>query len=236
MVLLWLCILVPMGYLFLQWWTVKKGEPKRCKALQTWAEQRGWTYWDRDDYIPTTFDGPMFATGHANVATNVLKGTWGKRKAMVFDYEYKLANDRNTNHAQIFMVAMPCAVGVLVVKPERLSAKLKNELGFADVQLENEAFNRAYRLIASSQGLAYDLMPARNIELLLNHSETHLSTEGAMLVSADYGRLDASKLDGPLELLNAFIDNVPPFVWKDHRAPRRTGHSTDETPAAPPSI
>jgi hypothetical protein len=197
-----------------------KADQKRRLALQAWASHRGWTYVDRNDEILGRFDGSPFESGHSRRATTVMSGKLGQRQATVFGYQYTVSNGKSstTYHFRIFAVAMPCFVGHLEVKPEGLFAKLGNKLGFADVQLESEAFNREYRLTASSQKLAYDLVPARNIELLLGRSGVDLRTEGDLMMLVEDGTLDVASIDGQLELLAQFIDNVPPFVWKDHGA------------------
>lgn len=195
-------------------------DQKRRMALQAWANQRGWTYQDRDDEILGRFDGSPFESGHSRRATTVMSGKLSQRDAMVFGYQYTVSNGKSstTYHFRIFAVAMPCFVGHLEVKPEGLFAKIGNKLGFADVQLESEAFNNEYRLTASSQKLAYDLVPARNIELLLDCSGVDLRTEGNLMMLVEDGTLDVASIGGQLELLAQFLDNVPPFVWKDHGA------------------
>ena len=207
-----------------------QAEQKRRAALALWAQQRGWTYQRRDDAILSRFDGSPFETGHSRKATNVMVGTLGERRAAVFGFQYTVSNGKSstTYHFRVFAVAMPCMVGHLSIKPEGLIAKLGNKLGFADVQLESEAFNHAFRLTASSQKLAYDLVPARTIDLLLGHRGTTIQTEGDLLTVVEDGRLDAVGLDGTLAMIDQFIDNVPPFVWNDHGAPR----ADDRPPAS----
>lgn len=217
LVLIVVVVAIVVAYVVFAW----KADQKRRTALQVWAQQRDWTYDERNDNILDLFDGHPFETGHSHKATDVMSGDLAERRAAVFGYQYTVSNGKSssTSHFRVFAVAMPCAVGQLEVKPEGMFARLGNKLGFADVQLESEAFNRAFRLMASSQKLAYNLMPARNMDLLLDHPNVDIHTERELLVIVEDGTLDVAGLDRTLGLLATFIDNVPPFVWKDHGAP-----------------
>ncbi len=208
------------GIAYLMW----KTDQKRRSALQAWATKHGWTYEDRDDSILRRLDGAPFRSGHSRKITTVMSGQIGGRPAMVFGYQYTETTSNGetssstTYHFRVYVVSMPCVIGDFEIKPEGIFAKLGNKLGFADVQLESDDFNRAYRLTASSQKLAYDVVPARNIELLLGHPDTAMRTFGKLLVSVESGKLFATDIDRPLSVVSAFLDNVPPFVWKDHGA------------------
>lgn len=210
-----------------------KAEQKRRAALVAWATRHGWTYKDRDDTILQRLEGTPFETGHSRKATDVMAGPLGDRHATVFGYQYSETHHNgsgtttSTSKFHVFVVSMPCAVGHLAVKPEGLLAKLGNKVGFADVQLESDDFNRAYRLTASSQKLAYNLVPAATIELLLDHVGTNLHTDGDLLVAVEDGTLNVAGLDRTLALLGAFLDNVPSFVWEDHGADR---HHNEKPP------
>lgn len=124
---------------------------------------------------------------------------------------------------------MPSAVGSFSVKREDAATKVGNKLGLADLQLDSEAFNNAFRLTAASQKLAYDLVPARNIELLLNYPHAVLHTDGDVLLAVEPDSPTADGLDATLALLVNFLNNVPPFVWEDHGALRPAG----EPPGTP---
>ena len=71
-------------------------------------------------------------------------------------------------------------------------------------------------------------MPARTIDLLLNHPNADLHTDGNTLIAVEPDSPSTDGLDATFALLTAFIDNVPPFVWKDHGV----SLSTDEPPAS----
>ncbi len=195
-----------------------KADQKRRAALRAWATVHGWTYEDRNDTVCRGLDDEPFRSGGARKTSSVMTGLFGGRPAMVFGYQYTQSSGKSstTYFFRVFVVSMPCFVGDFEIKPEGVFAKLGNKLGFADVQLESDDFNRAYRLTASSQKLAYDVVPARNIDLLLNYPGTAMRTYGNMLVSVESGRLEPRHIERPLAVVSAFLDNVPAFVWDDH--------------------
>ncbi len=193
-------------------------EHSRHARLQSWARRRGWSHTDRDDTFFEGFAGDPFGTGKARKATDVMIGTVGDRRAVVFGYQYTEAtpDGSSTRFFRVIALSMPCAVGHLAVLPQGLFAKLGTKPGYADVQLANDAFNSAFRVNASSQKLADDLLPPRNIDMLLDLPDTDLRTEHDLLVAIASGPLTVRHIESTLALLATFLDNVPSAVWDDH--------------------
>ena len=197
-------------------------DKKRHDTLQAWARQRDWTYKDRDDSTFEGFGGDPFGTGKSRQATDVITGTIGDRRAVIFSYRYTepTYNSSNTYHYSVVALSMPCAVGHLAIKPQGLFATVGTKAGFADRQLDSDAFNSAFRLSSSSQQLANDLMPPRNIDLLLDQPDADLRTERDLLLAVGRGPLTVHHIDVTLAILSTFLDSVPPSTWEDHDVDR----------------
>lgn len=197
-------------------------EQKRRASLQYWARQREWTYSDRDDTVFEGFGGDPFGTGKSRKATDVMTGTIGERAAVMFGYQFTEStyDGSTTSHFSVCALSLPCTVGHLAIRPQGLFAKLGTKPGFADVQLDNDAFNSAFRLSASSQSLADDLMPRSNIDLLLDLPDADLRTERDLLVAVVRGPLTMRHIDATLALLTKFLDNVPSSTWEVHDVDR----------------
>lgn len=195
---------------------------KRREAIARWASARGWTYVARDDSWTRRWSGTPFGKGHSRRAQNVLTGSLGDRRVVVFDYEYRETQSTGDNNStertyrySIYAVALPCALPRVSVDPEGFFSKVARAVGVRDIELESEEFNRAFRLAAADRKLAYDLIPARNMELLLTQPDIHFRTEGDTLLCFDDKRLDLARVDARLDLLSTFLDNVPSFVWSE---------------------
>lgn len=198
---------------------------KRREAIANWAATRGWTYTPRDDSWVGRWSGTPFDQGHSRKAQNVLTGTFAERRVVVFDYEYRVTQHGADNHSSettyrysVYAMALPCPLPRVSVGPEGLFSKVARAVGVHDIELESEEFNRAFRVAAADRKLAYDLLPARNMELLLTQPKINFRTEGDTLLCFDNRRLDLALVEARLGLLKDFVDNVPSFVWTQRGA------------------
>jgi hypothetical protein len=104
----------------------------------------------------------------------------------------------------------------LELSPESLITRLGNAIGFDDVELESEDFNRRYRVHAQDPKFAYDVLNPRTMQALLARPALHMRLQGADAVSWSSGRLDPAELLAHLSTLQLVVAGIPSFVWSDH--------------------
>lgn len=68
----------------------------RRERLARWAEARGWTLTTSVPALATRWSGHPFDTGNDPVAEHVLSGPYGAYEAVVFDFSYRVASQRDT--------------------------------------------------------------------------------------------------------------------------------------------
>ena len=203
---------------------------KHRDLLAAWAAAEQWTYTARDDSFTRRWSGKPFDAGHSRRAQNILAGSFDGRAAIAFDYQYQETSGAGQNRSEstykfsVYVLEMPCFLPRVSVGPEGFFSKVGHAVGVHDIQLESEAFNRAYRVTAADEKLAYDLLPARTMEALLAQTGVHLRTEGTSLLCFDTNWLAPARIDARLRLMDAFLANVPSFVWHDHGAPDAGAH------------
>ena len=153
-----------------------RAEQKRRALLQAFALSNGWTYVDRDDSWCDRFPGDPFGEGDNRKAGNVLQGRHGKHDMVAFEYRYKTHTTNSKGHRStttyrfaVCAVSPACAAARAPADARvGASAGSAGRLGFGDVELESEDFNRRYRVAARDPKFAYDVLHPRTMEALLS--------------------------------------------------------------------
>ena len=166
---------------------------------------------------------PVGKGGFDRRASNVLSGKYRDRDMVAFDYTYKTRSaDGNggtgtqTHRYVVCALALPTWLPYLEVGPENVLEKLGNALGFRDIELESEEFNRRFRVNANDPKFAYDVLPARTLQHLLALPAHHWRIEGNSIVCWGSGRLEPVDLLARLNTLAIVVDGIPDFVWRDN--------------------
>lgn len=218
--------LVLVTLLLLLAWRGHQADKKRIAALTGYAAGQGWAYAEDDPSLCTRWDGRPFGFGQARRAGHVMTGTYRQRSVIAFDYQYEESTtdsngnrETTTSRYSIYAVGLPCPLPKVSMTPEGMFSKLGHAVGIHDIQLESEQFNKAFRVSSEDKKLAYDMLPARSMELLLTQPKVHLRTDGTWLLCVDSGVLQPTKIAQRLDLMGGLVDNVPAFVWEDRTRP-----------------
>lgn len=211
-------------------WAVWLWEAKHREALQLLARQRGWTLVERDDDAARGLPGAPFGRGSRRKAKHVLRGAWGGRSFLAFDYSYETySTDANGNRSTqthrfaVCALALPAAVPELELTGENALTRIGGALGLPDLELESEAFNRRYRVCADDPRFAYDVLHPRTIEALLARPTTNVRMSGYAAVSWCKGRQTPELVLATLDHLAVLVDGVPDWVWRDRSAGEAAG-------------
>lgn len=193
-------------------------EQQRLAALRALARQRGWDLVARDDVWADAFEGEPFGRGHSRRAQHVLTGTCGGRDLVAFDHSFRTTSTdgqgrRQTRTHRFAVAALRLPVAVPLVEVE--AAGWLPRVLDRGIELESEEFNARYRVRADDPRLAYDLLPARTMQLLLDRPDVSLRLLGGCAVTWEEGRLHADELVARLDTVTAVLDAVPDWVWRD---------------------
>jgi hypothetical protein len=202
-------------------------DKKRRERLMKFALMRGWTYVGEDPSLVDRWPGEPFGKGDHRRARNVLTGTESGRPFTAFDYSYQTHSTDSKGHRSttthrwtVCVVPMPAWLGPVQVVPENLLHRMADAVGLlTDIELESEAFNRKYRVSASSAKLASDILTPRTMEYLIAMDAEGWRTCGTDLVSFGQGRLDPAEVVRTAAVLGRVQDGIPGFVWTDAGVP-----------------
>ncbi|GEK20307.1 DUF3137 domain-containing protein [Cellulomonas xylanilytica] len=207
---------VMLGLAVAGFWVQKK----RHERFRGWALRNGWTYAQSERSLVDLSRGQPFGQGSSRRAIEVLRGTYDSRPALSFTYVWTTGSGKNksTHHAHVVALALPTYLPTVEVTPEGLGARLAKLVGAQDVQLESDAFNRAYRVAARDQRTGHAILHPRLMERLLRPDAlgTAWRIDGTWILSWASGTTDLDRLASRLGLLSAVARSVPRHVWLDH--------------------
>ncbi|MCC2315789.1 DUF3137 domain-containing protein [Cellulomonas xiejunii] len=195
-------------------------QKRRHDKLATWARANGWDYARYDAALERIQTGAPFSTGDSHAAMEVMRRDWQGWPAVSFTYRWTTGSgkDQSTHFAHVVALRLPADLPRLDVTPEGVGARLRKLAGGKDLQLELEAFNREYRVVAADERTAHAVLHPRLMERLL---QPHLvgrpwRIENTWLVTWEDGRTDVDQIAARLMTLTAVADAVPRHVWQDH--------------------
>ena len=193
---------------------------KRREALTAFAAARGWTMRESDQSLVTRFGGHPFDTGRSPRATNCLYGSHDGRHLVAFDYQYKTSsgsgdNRRTTTH-RYSVVAMSLGVPTprLAVSPEGAVGRFFGRLTNRDIELESEDFNRAFTVTADDRRFASDVLHPKMMQMLLRWPALGWRFEADSMLVIRSGQHQPAEVDATLAVMDAVLDEVPDFVWR----------------------
>lgn len=197
-------------------------EHRRLRELRAECARRGWRYQTEDRSLVDRWSAGPFGTGQSRRAQHVVSGRNGNRAFLAFEYSYKRssgAGDQRRTTTYRFTVCalgLPVPLPMLSVEPESWASRFAQAVGVGDqVDVESEAFNRAFAVRAVDRKFAYDVLHPRHLELLLAGSRVGWWIEGTEIVSSAERRLDLGQVEGVLGALAGVVEQIPTFVWRD---------------------
>lgn len=196
---------------------------KRREELAAFAVQHGWTHTARDNSWTRRFSGPPFGRGHTRRATNVLQGQHDGRPMVAFDYSYQVTTGSGENrstttyHHSVIGLGVGRRLPALSVTPEGFFGRLVGRLTNRDIELESEDFNRAFTVTCPDRKFAFDVLHPRMMELLLRTPDIAWRFEGDTLLAVSSGKHTPAEVLRVLHVLDAVLDGIPEFVWREVR-------------------
>jgi hypothetical protein len=193
---------------------------RRLRRLQEWAASVGWTYLGGDRSLVRRWRGRPFDIGDSKRVSELVAGTFAGRPALSFRFECTTGTGKNRSTLTYHVVttALPTWLPTLELMPENVATRLARALGFPDIELESEEFNRVWRVGAGDHRFAHAVLHPRLMERLLRPDARGMSwrIEGSDILSWSTGAPRTEAIAPRLQVLAAVVDAVPRFVWLDH--------------------
>jgi hypothetical protein len=196
---------------------------KRREAMAAYAASRGWRYATHDHSLVNRFQGSPFGQGHGRAASNVIYGEHDGRAMVAFDYQYTTTSgsgkDRKstTHHCSVLALSMGVTMPALSVQPEGIFGRVIGRLTNTDIEMESEDFNRAFTVRCPSRKFAFDILHPQMIETLMQWPDLGWRFERDSMLVIRNGRHSIEEVDAKIHLMDAIIDRIPEFVWKELR-------------------
>jgi hypothetical protein len=190
------------------------------------ASKGGWRYFEDEPGLAGRWPGDPFGRGDHPDVTNVIRGSWGARKFIAFDYSYQLRHgllaDRRgggiTIRHGVVVMKLPAGLPYLQVQHENLLGEKVADLltGEQDIQFESDEFNRLFRITADDTWYARAVIHPRMMNLLMERGEVGWRVSGGDLVGWHRGHHTEEELRRRLDFLATLIEEIPTQVWIDH--------------------
>lgn len=196
---------------------------KRREALAAYAASRGWRYATHDRTLVDRFQGTPFGRGSGRAASNVIYGEHDGRPMVAFDYQFKTTsgtgeNRKTTTHRwSVLALSMGVTMPDLSVEPEGVFGRVIGRLTNTDIEMESEDFNRAFTVRSSNRKFAFDVLHPQMIEMLMQWPELGWRFETDSMLVVRNGHHSIEEVDAKLQVMDAIIDRIPEFVWKEVR-------------------
>ena len=199
---------------------------RRQQGFAFLAKQLGMRFalTDPFDTLAEPFD--LLRMGDGRGVENVVWGTWQGVECRLFDYwYYDESTDSKGNRTRTYhrfsclMSPVDAACAHLTLAKENVFTRLGDHLGFRDIELESEEFNRAFTVKSKDRKFAVDFCDARMMQWLLTHGEGFgFEVVGdRLLVSCR--RVAPTELIPLLGTMKGFRDQIPRVVFSLYPKP-----------------
>ncbi len=202
---------------------------KRREAIVAMSAKHEWTYVERDDSWVDRFEGPPFGRGRDRRATNIVSGKYEGRFFVAFDYRYsteststdsqgRTSTSTQYHHYSVTALDLATDFPLLSVEPEGMFSRLIGRLTNSDIELESEAFNRAFRVTCPDRKFASDVLNPAMMEYLLAYPTLAWGCAGGGLVAIRQGTHSPEEIEAKLGVLHEIAAKIPAFVWQQYSA------------------
>jgi hypothetical protein len=199
---------------------------KRREGLAFAAKQLGMRFALTDPFDTLTEPFDLLRKGDGRGVENVMWGEWQGIECRLFDYwYYEESTDSKGNRSRTYyrfscvMSPVEAACSHLTLARENVFTRLGDHLGFRDIELESEEFNRAFTVRSPDRKFAVDFCDARMMQWLLAHGGGYgFEVVGDRLL-ASCKRLAPTEIVPLLGSMKGFRDQIPRVVFSLYPKP-----------------
>ena len=221
-------VAVVLGVAVLQWVL----QQRRREDVASVAARHRLEYSPMDPFGCTRVAFPLFRKGDGRLAENVV---WRDRAdglpIRAFDFSYYTESRDNAGnvvrshkHFSCVMAQVDGAWPEVSITREGILEKAINLVGFGDIELESEEFNRLFALRSPDRRFAVTLVDARMIDFLLStRAQLAFFVKGrwALIVTDPVGPELVPTL---VAVGEAFVEHIPRVVYELWPSPFRDEH------------
>ncbi len=199
---------------------------KRRAELTQWAGQHGLSFSPAED---AGFDDryPMFAClrrGDRRYAFNIMRGRWGQRDMIGFDYHYQTYSTdnkgrRRTHHHYFSAVLVGSAIPLepLFIRPEGFFDKVTEFFGADDIDFESAEFSRRFFVKAPNRKWAFDVLHARTMEFMLSQPKYQLQFDRQWVLVWSGRTFAIGDYQSALDVVTGILDRLPEYVIRQQK-------------------
>ncbi len=199
---------------------------KRREGLAFAAKQLGMRFALTDPFATLTEPFDLLRKGDGRGVENVMWGVWQGIECRLFDYwYYEESTDSKGNRSRTYhrfscvMSPVEAACSHLTLARENIFTRMGDHLGFRDIELESEEFNRAFTVRSPDRKFAVDFCDARMMQWLLGHGQGYgFEVVGDRLL-ASCKRLAPTEIVPLLGSMQGFRDQIPRVVFSLYPKP-----------------
>lgn len=193
----------------------RRAQRRHAIAQQALLQNRAFHHADVEGLVHLDFT--LFRIGDGRGVENVVAGPDDLR---LFDFWYYVESESQNRQSSRSYSRFTCAVlrvpGVwmpnLTIARETLGSRLKDHVGFRDLEFESEAFNRAWEVQARDRQFAFAFLDAQMIEWLQMAGTTYrFETCGDRLLVAA-GQQDPAGFFALEHVVRGFEAHIPRVV------------------------
>lgn len=200
-------------------------QQKRKKELWAFSEQHGLRFDPERNYdIEEQF--PHFKCLHQGdgdrYAYNQMRGEWGGRAVLAFDYHYETRStdskgNRQTHSHRFSAVILSSDVPLkpLFIRPEGFFDKIGEFFGWDDIDFESTEFSRAFYVTAEDKKWAYDVIHARMMEFLLGAPRMTIQFDQFQIIAHTGRVFGVEDFENAARLLDGMLKRLPEYLVKE---------------------
>ena len=158
----------------------------------------------------------------------MLTGTFDGRPFVSLDYVYYTTETSTDSEGRTTRREVSHLYGVtgldvgtalppLEVTPEGMIGRFIGRLTNRDIELESEDFNRAFTVTCPDRKFASDVLHPRAMELLMQWPDAAFRFDRSWILDCEAGQVALEQIEPRLTRVDAIVDQIPEFVWKELR-------------------
>jgi hypothetical protein len=200
-------------------WSSVVATRKKHEAFFALSVKLGLHYDIKDQFDTVDLPFALFRKGDSRDAENVLSGEAAGMRVRLFDYSFTVTSTDSEGHMTSSTYPFSCAMAEidadcphLVVEQESLLSRVSRHLGFHDIELESDEFNKRYLVTSDDKKFAYAMLDARMMAWLMDEGGVCQYEVVGPLVLCFCKRVKPAEYENLLEVLRRFHSHVPTVV------------------------
>lgn len=211
-----------IGLVWLHRWAQRD---RRRAALARFAKDHGLDFRARDKGAPRE-DFRFFRRGDGGRARNVFQGQWNDVAIRAMDYDYFVTRAvwgfyrvKRWRHASVAVLELGASVPSVMTERNGAAGLSPDYMGFHDVQLNSDEFNRRFHVTTDDREFAYKFFDLGMLRWLLNQQdllETEVQGRKALVALP---RLEVEETGRLFEVAAGFCSHIPRLVRRKYHLP-----------------